>query len=119
MIYTTGSALTKIAYLLGNSHYVLSNNVFTPKECYENFKFFYGQIIFSPMQRAYSLFQLFLLGSKTQESVSILRSYLLSALDLDPDNDKYRIYFLVLLLQNNEFQEADFYLQNILNTRRE
>ncbi|WP_239056365.1 hypothetical protein [Helicobacter apodemus] len=118
-IYTTGSALTKIAYLLGNADYILSNNIFTPQECYKNFKQFYGKIIFSPMQRAYSLFQLFLMGSKTYENISILKIYLLSALDLDPDNDKYRIYFLVLLLQNNEWQEAEFYLQNILNTRKE
>ncbi|EAK0451494.1 coiled-coil domain-containing protein [Campylobacter lari] len=119
-LYGTYSALVKIVLLTADVDYLSTYCILKDSEYYEILKKNYKRLShISSCQKAFILFHLFWCGREMNEGCEILCSYLDKALELDFDNDKYRIYKVFCLLENKKIELAEMYLREILLHREE
>ncbi len=116
-LYGTNSAVVRLANYIGNQKFVNSYSIFDDEQWYLILKKYFDVLQVCQYQKAFSLFHLFLVSKKLSKPFEEIISYLEMALELDYENDKYRIWKINCLLENGLISEAEKYLREILNIR--
>lgn len=70
-------------------------------------------------QNVFACYQAFRLSRELKMGFEVAKSWLLRALEFDPDNDTYRILMLELLFERCDFKGIEALLEEILKTRKD
>jgi hypothetical protein len=109
------SYFSSLASFIGNLDEVTSlYSYFSKEEQYEIIEKNISEFLFHPYQMAFSYFHLYILGIELKKDLDILEYYLKKAMNFDPDNNKYKIFFINILLENKKIQKAENMLKMIL-----
>lgn len=114
------SVFSKLAMFISGQNKLISfHQLFSNQDQFDLIKNNLGKIKLHQLQNAMSYFRLFQLAKELKYSTQELINFLKKALELDDENDAYRIYILQCLFLQKKYKELDNELKDILLTRYE
>ena len=114
------SVFSKMAMMISGKNILVSyHNVFNLKEQYDIIQRNMFKMGLHKLHTAMAYYRLYELSKKLKMNPNNHLSMLQKALELDFENDAYRIYIIDYYLEHGEYEIADKMLQNIFETRKE
>lgn len=118
-LYGTHSAVVQLASLSSNKPFFNTHGVMRSKKHYINIKKSLSN--FTSLHKdvlACSYFQCFLLANYLHIDIAFQEELLKKALDLDFENDKYRLYLCLYYMKYKGAKKAECYLKEVFKTRK-
>ncbi|HEG3340447.1 TPA: glycosyltransferase [Campylobacter jejuni] len=112
------SVFSKVAMMISGCNKLISfHDIFSAEMQMKLIKNNMNHFPLHPLQNAMSYFRLFQLSKELNYSFEKQIKYLYKALDIDHDNDGYRIHILQCLFLQKKYKEIDSEIKAILKTR--
>ena len=118
-IFGSGSSVLLLSAQVGEKNIISTHTFLRTKEHYYNIKKNLEKIHLHKDQQAFSYLQTFLLADKLNIDISFQEYCLKKALELDFENDKYRLYLVYHYLKHHSIKKADEYMGEILKERKD